>query len=121
MAVASARRRLRGMLPARDHRYLDFQFWQEGIARYTEYRVARFAAAGYQPSDAFKALPDAEPYAVVANRLLLQIVETESVSLTNERVAFYPVGAALGLWLDRADPAWRARYVDRMLTLEPPR
>ena len=119
MAVASARRRLRGVLAERDHRYLDFQLWQEGIARYTEVAVARFAAAHYKPTAAFLALPDAEPFDIVADRLRREIIETESVSLTNERVAFYPVGAALGLWLDRAEPTWRQRYVERMLTLEP--
>ena len=119
MAIDGARRRLRGALGAPDLRYLDFQLWQDGIARYTEYAVARLAASRYQPSDAFRALPDAEPFALVADRLWREIVETESVSLTNQRVAFYPVGAALGLWLDRSDPAWRRRYFERMFSLEP--
>lgn len=120
LAIGSARQRLRAALAAPDHRYLEFQLWQEGIARYTEYAVARLAATRYQPSDAFKALPDAEPFDLAADRLWREIVETESVSLTNQRVAFYPVGAALGLWLDRSDPTWRRRYFERMLTLEAP-
>ena len=44
-AVADARRRLRAVLPAADDRYLAFQMWQEGVARYTELRVARLAGA----------------------------------------------------------------------------
>jgi hypothetical protein len=120
MAIDGARRGLRAALGAPDLRYLDFQLWQEGIARYTEYVVARLAATRYQPSDAFRALPDAEPFGLVADRLWREIVETESVSLTNQRVAFYPVGAALGLWLDRSDPAWRRRYIERMFSLDPP-
>jgi hypothetical protein len=120
MVIDSARRRLRAALAAPDHRYLDFQLWQEGIARYTEYAVARLAGARVTPSAAFMRLPDAEPYAVVADRLRREILETESVSLTSQRVAFYPVGAALGLWLDRSDPAWRRRYFERMLSLEVP-
>ena len=119
-AVDSARRALRSVLAPADHRYLDFQLWQEGIARYTELALARLAAARYTPSAAFAALPDAEPFAVVAGRLQREVLETERVSLTNQRVAFYPVGAALGLWLDRTDPSWRQRYFERLLTLEPP-
>jgi hypothetical protein len=118
-AVDSTRRALRAALSARDHRYLDFQIWQEGIARYTEYAVARAASQRYTPSEEFMALPDAEPFGVVADRLRREILETESVALSNQRVAFYPVGAALGLWLDRTDPAWRARYFRTMLSLEP--
>jgi hypothetical protein len=117
--IGRARSRLRAALDARDLRYLDFQLWQEGISRYTEYAVARLAATRYQPTAAFTSLPDAEPFGVVADRLRREIVETESVSLTNERVAFYPVGAALGLWLDRADPTWHRRYLERMSMLEP--
>lgn len=118
--IDRARRELRAALPPADYRYLDFQLWQEGVARYTEYAVARYAALHYQPTGAFRALADADPFVTAADRLRREIVETESVSLTNERVAFYPVGAALGLWLDRSDPAWRRRYLERMLTLDPP-
>ncbi len=118
-AITAARQQLRDALAPPDQSYLDLQLWQEGIARYTEYAVARFAAARHLPGAAFNALPDAEPYGVVADRLWRGIVETESVSLADQRNAFYPVGAALGLWLDRADPAWRRRYFERLLTLEP--
>ncbi len=118
MIIASARRRLGASLDEPDRRYLDFQLWQEGIARYTEYMVARVAATRYAPSAAFAALPDAESFTLAADRMLREITETESVSLDGQRVAFYPVGAALGLWLDRADPAWRTRYIERMVSLE---
>ena len=119
--VERVRRELRAALAAPDHRYLDFQFWQEGIARYTELAVARLAAVRHRPDAAFSALPDVEPYAAVSERLEREILETESVSLASQRIAFYPVGAALGLWLDRADPSWRQRYFETLLTLEPPR
>jgi hypothetical protein len=118
MIIASARRRLGASLDEPDRRYLDFQLWQEGIARYTEYRVARLAATSYSPTEAFRALPDAEQFDSAAGRMLREITETERVSLDAQRVAFYPLGAALGLWLDRDDPAWRRRYIDRMVSID---
>jgi hypothetical protein len=41
-----ARQKFQAMLAPDDYKYISFQFWKEGIARYTEYRVARLAAAG---------------------------------------------------------------------------
>lgn len=40
----TARAKLRDVLSDADYRDLSFQFWQEGAARYTEYRVAEAAA-----------------------------------------------------------------------------
>ena len=118
-AVDSARAQLRSALDPADLRYLDFQLWQEGIARYTEYRIARDAAARYTPTAAFAALPDAEPFAVVAERLRREILLDDNTNLGREqRVAFYPLGAALGLWLDATEPDWRSRYLDANFSLE---
>jgi hypothetical protein len=117
--VAAARAQLGELLAAADRRYLDFQLWQEGIARYTEYRIAREAAARFTPSDAFRALPDFEPFAAVAERLHREIMSDDNTVLGREqRVAFYPVGAALGLWLDRTEPGWRSRYLTSGFSLD---
>jgi hypothetical protein len=119
-AVRSARAGLRTDLTPDDDRYLAFQMWQEGVARYTELAVARFAATHYTPSAAFTALPDYVPYATVADRIDSSVRAglRGSPLERGNRVAFYPAGAAYALMLDRIAPAWRAHYFDRAMSLE---
>jgi hypothetical protein len=119
-AVRSARSELRDALAPDDDRYLAFQMWQEGVARYTELAVARFAATRYTPSAAFAALPDFVPYATVADRIETNVragLRGSSLERGN-RVAFYPAGAAYALMLDRIAPTWRSHYFDRAMSLD---
>jgi cytochrome c biogenesis protein CcmG, thiol:disulfide interchange protein DsbE len=45
------------------YKYSQFQEWVEGIAFYTEYKMAESAASGnYQPIEAFRQLPDYKSY-----------------------------------------------------------
>jgi hypothetical protein len=107
-----ARQQLERMLSPDDYKYLSFQLWKEGIARYTEYHVAKLAAASYRPSNEFKNLKDYTPFQETADSLLKNIVgELRALPLANyKRVAFYYLGASEGLLLDRAKPGWRRRY-----------
>lgn len=107
-----ARDALKKMLGADDYKYLSFQLWKEGIARYTEDRVAHWAAAKYEPSSEFRNLKDFTTFAATADQVRQGIVhELSTLKLENyKRVAFYPLGAAEGLLLDRANPKWRTRY-----------
>jgi hypothetical protein len=57
-AYRQARQHFRQSLCDDDYNYFSFQLWQEGAARYTEYRMAELAAAKYQPSEEFKSLID---------------------------------------------------------------
>ncbi|HEX5831442.1 MAG TPA: hypothetical protein VFY16_10710 [Gemmatimonadaceae bacterium] len=110
---------LRAALSEDDRRYLDFQMWQEGVARYTELTVARAAAARYRPLDAFAALPDYEPYARVEGALRVGVMGDSSVALgERRRVAFYSFGAMTALMLDSAAPRWRREYVRAPLSLD---
>lgn len=120
--VSGARARLRVALAADDDRYMAFQMWQEGVARYTELQVARLAAGpGYVESDAFRALPDHVEYATAAAEIEQGIrTGLRDVELgASRRVAFYPAGAAMALVLDIAVPGWRARYLAQDFSLEP--
>lgn len=119
-AYLCARRRFRQTLPADDYRYFSFQLWQEGVARYTEYKIAQRAARQYTPSDTFAALDGYLTFPQAAtdlrNRILHQL---SKASLSEEqRIAFYPLGAAEALLLDHVNPDWHERYWTHRFCLE---
>jgi hypothetical protein len=114
-----AKKALRSVLSADDNRYMEFQLWQEGIARYTEGRMADIAAQGYQPSALFRGLADVVPYREQAERARRQIEKELALPLDRaQRVIFYPLGAGEGLLLDRLNPKWRTGYFERMFSLD---
>ncbi len=96
-------------------RYAGFQLWQEGLARYTEIRVADWAAAHYVPSKAFAGLPDYRPFAEHARSLRSRVDEQLAGAdlARDKRLLFYAIGAAEGLLLDRTVPGWQKQYFDR--------
>lgn len=119
-AYLDARHKLEKMLKLEDYRYLSFQMWQEGAARYTEFRMAKLAARAHKPSRAFRALPDYQSFAKVADAMIANIFENlSSLELEGyKRVAFYPLGAGEALLLDRANPRWQSRYFTEKFYIE---
>jgi peroxiredoxin len=93
--------------------YSQFQELAEGIAFYTEYKMAEAAANGdYQPTDAFRKLPNYKSYQQVweeeyKNRLFLV---KHAGRAAKSRTAFYHLGLGKGLLLDRLMPDWKTRY-----------
>jgi hypothetical protein len=119
LAARVARAALRAALPTDDERYLAFQMWQEGVARYTELLAARFAARRFTPSPAFAALPDFVPFGAAATRIESGIHAGLRAPLVRDRrVAFYPVGAATALLLDEENAEWKERYLGGEMKLE---
>ena len=117
-AARRARAAFTAGLARDDARYLDFQLWQEGVARYTEYRIAALAAERFTPSAAVRALPDFRPWDVVRDSVRNGIVRgTENAHIDRGRGVVYPVGAALALLLDAARPGWRDEYLTRPFAL----
>ena len=110
--VLARRDGLRAGLSAEDERYLEFQLWQEGVARYIEYATAR--AAGEADLRAAGA-----SYRQVADSALGALQrELERLDLGRQRrVALYPVGAAVALLLDRSRPDWKDAYARRPFRL----
>ncbi len=109
-----ARREFQQMLSPDDYNYFSFQIWKEGIARYTEWRIADLAARKYKPSKEFLALKDYAPFKEVADTILNKQIMASLPTLQlekSERNVFYPFGAAEGLLLDRANPKWQSRYL----------
>jgi hypothetical protein len=101
--------------------YFAFQLWQEGIARYTEIRLAELAAAKYEPSQAFRKLKDYKSFQETALDIRGGMEkELASVRLDKaKRTVVYNFGAADGLEVDRARPDWRKRYFEEKFTLDP--
>jgi hypothetical protein len=119
-AYLEARKKFRSLLKDDEYKYLAFQFWQEGIARYTEYHLAERAAADYQPSQAFQDLPDYQSFSAVAQSILKGMEkELNTVQLDKaKRTVVYNFGAAEGLVLDRARPGWTKRYFEDWFALD---
>jgi hypothetical protein len=111
-AYLEARRKFQAMLAPDDYKYISFQFWKEGIARYTEYRVAQLAATKFRPSKEFRALPDYKSLADVARETQERIFRQLAKQKLGEskREVVYSYGAAEGLLLDKIRPGWRRRY-----------
>jgi hypothetical protein len=91
------------LLKDADYKYFSFQLWQEGVARYTECKVAELAGAQYHPKEA-------------RNKILEQL---QHLNLKEDRrVVFYPLGAGESLLLDEVNPNWRDRYFKEPFFLE---
>lgn len=116
----SAQQSLRELLSDAEYRYFAFQLWQEGVARYTEYRLAQMVAEGYQPSPEIQALPDYVPLEHVVQSLRDDIYAGigQPDLAANGRVDLYPLGAATALVLDRVAPDWKSEYLRRRFDLQ---
>lgn len=106
------KREFRKILSPDDYRYFSFQLWQEGVARYTEYRIARASAENYTPSRQLQLLKDFSSLQQEAdsihNRILMELLRLSLGKL--RRVAFYTIGAAEAMLLDLARPEWQRLY-----------
>ena len=103
-----------------DHKYFSFQLWQEGVARYTQIKAAE-AAADYQPSAGYAALPDFtpfSPYALTARARTLDELRHIDI-VQSKREVFYSFGAAEALLLDRINPTWKEEYFKHLLSTDP--
>ena len=119
-AYLSERERFQTNIKPADDRYFSFQVWQEGIARYVEWKITELAARNYKPSDAFIALPDYEPFEAVAQRFrqnFFKELTTQKLS-ESKRVAFYAFGAAEGMILSNLLPGWPTRYNKERFSVE---
>lgn len=113
------RAQLKQQLSEKDYAYLSFQLWQEGIARYTEYKFLQLLGL-YQGSAGVQALPDFVPFNALRDQMYQELKENlNSQQLQHEkRICFYTAGFAEGLLLDHLNPDWRHRYLVDKFFLE---
>lgn len=119
-AYTEAKRKFRMLLKEDEYKYFLFQTWQEGIARYTEYRLAKVAADEYMPTKEFQSLPDYHSFRDEA-RDLFNGIENGLSKLPLDiakREVVYAFGAAEGLVLDIARPDWRSHYFEELCSLD---
>lgn len=116
----NARKDFQNLLKVNDYRYFSFQIWQEGVARYTEYQIAKSASKNYKPNAGFSALKDFSPYQNAADSIFKRIIdELKTLKLDEfQRTAFYPFGAGEALLLDKVNPKWKSRYNSERFYLE---
>lgn len=114
-----AREKFRQLVAGDDYKYLAFQFWKEGIARYTEYRIAQLAFKSYRPTKEYRALSDYQSFADFAQTTyegIFRQLLTQKLA-ESKREVVYSFGAAEGLLLDLTKPGWRAKYFSQKFDL----
>lgn len=111
---------LKNILNMDDYNYFSFQLWQEGIARYTEYSIAKLASEEFEPDEAYKSLNDYYPFGSVADSMMSNIKDgLKNLTLSGyKRVAFYYLGSAEGFLLDKINPSWSKYYFTKKFYLE---
>lgn len=114
------RRTFNASLPAKDYRYLSFQLWKEGTARYTEYEIARLAGENYKPGAEFAKLKDYKTYREVADYWKKETIESlKTMRLERfQREVVYAYGAAEAMLLDKAGIDWKSRYFTEKFYLD---
>jgi len=110
----------RRRLPADDFKYFSFQCWQEGVARYTELRVAQLASGHFTPDKMFTGLEDYRPFNEVADSIHAKILQGLAYPFlaASRRVAFYALGAGEALLLDTVRPGWKKDYLHTRFRLD---
>jgi len=114
------RKKFFGQLALDDRKYLSFQLWKEGIARYVQVRSAE-TAAQYPPTPEYAALPDYESFAnYAANARTDTLKELQESDLAKgKRGIVYSFGACEGFLLDRLHSDWKNGYFQHLFTLDP--
>jgi len=117
---ASERKKFFAQLSSDDRKYLSFQLWKEGVARYTQVKSAE-AAAHYKPTAEYAALPDYESFESYASKARAETLdELKEADLAKwKRVVVYSFGASEGFLLDRTNPKWKDGYFQNLFTLDP--
>lgn len=98
----AARQAFARSMDERSWRYVEFQLWQEGVARWTEIEIGL-----RQPSGPLRASAE--------NRRAAVLAELDEPDLSGrQRVFVYAHGAGEAMLLEACDPLWRSNYAKAM-------
>ena len=113
------RKRLKNALSPSDYRYFSFQIWQEGIARYTEYKFIK-ALDNYTPTPEMAQIEDFTPFNSLKDKFYLSELNSIATSKLekDKRVSFYAIGFAEGILLDKQNPMWQEKYLTDKFYIE---
>lgn len=105
----------------KNYQYSKFQEWNEGVARYTEYKMSEMVSkTNYQPSQSFKKLKDFKSYKDLWKETYKNeiFVIKHAGRATRNRTTFYYLGLGKGLLLDRLMPNWKNFYFKEDIWLD---
>ncbi len=113
------RKKLKHLLADADYRYFSFQIWQEGLARYTEYKLLELLK-NYKPSKEMLALPDFKSFSELKSKMYQNEIENliKNKLADTKRICFYSIGLAEGIILDRLSKSWRKKYLTDKFYIE---
>jgi hypothetical protein len=104
-----------------EYRYSQLEEWIEGVALYTEYRMARLAAdtSAYKPTKSFEALRNEMTYANSwgSHYSTVPYLVKHAGKAAKSRGAFYHPGLGKALVLDRFLPRWKESYFESRVWL----
>ncbi|MBK8984432.1 MAG: hypothetical protein IPM38_19460 [Ignavibacteria bacterium] len=115
----SERNKLKQLLKPADYSYFSFQIWQEGIARYTEYKFLELLS-NHKPSEELSQLSDFvafDKYKDDFYKSKISLLNQQSIE-NDKRICFYEIGFAEGLLLDKLNPEWRDNYLTDKFYIE---
>lgn len=111
--------KFKNSLKPSDYRYFSFQIWQEGIARFTEYKFLQ-ELENYTPSNEIEQLKDFVSFKDFKNKFYLSELKSLSTSILekDKRISFYAIGLAEGILLDKKNPKWQEKYLSNKFYVE---
>lgn len=114
-------RRLLDQLNPKSYRYSEFQEWNEGVAKYTEYRFAeRATQPNYKPELRFRSLHGFKGYAELWKSTYANVphLVKNAGRAAQNRDAFYHLGLGKSLALDNVSRDWKKKYFTKDLWLD---
>ena len=118
-SYAKARNAFKKGLKSDDYRYFSFQVWQEGVARYIEYKFLE-TLDKYKPLSQVRDLPDFMPYEEYKQQMFKDEMDKLMSNKLQEqkRSCFYLIGFGEAVLLDYLNPNWKRMYLKNKFYME---